>query len=72
MIFEMNQYEVKYHEDGDWQEISEIRAINELYKAFGKVTPTIKEMIMGKEVETPDGVHRLKIYKKATHSKDNI
>ena len=60
MIFKMPQYEAKYHEDEEWQEVSEIRVINELYKAFKKVTPAIKEMIDGKEVKTPDAVYRFK------------
>jgi len=34
--------------------------MDELYKTFDKVTPAIKEMIMGKEVETPHGIFRLK------------
>ena len=60
MMFEMPQYEVKYHEDEVWQEISELRAINELYKAFKKVTPAIKEMIEGEEVKTSNAIYRLK------------
>jgi len=34
--------------------------MNGLYKIYKKVSPAIKEMIMGKEVKTPDGVYRLK------------
>ena len=60
MKFEMPQYEVKYHEDEKWEEISELRAINELYKAFKKVTPAIKEMLEGKEVKTSNAIYRLK------------
>ena len=56
----MLQYELKYHEDEEWQEVSELRVINELYKAFKEVTPAIKKMIEGEEVVTQYAVYRLK------------
>ena len=31
-----------------------------LYKVYNKVTPAIKEMIQGKEIQTPGAVYRLK------------
>ena len=51
----------KYYEEDDWKEISELALMDELYKSFDKVTPAIKEMIMGKEVKTPHGIFRLKL-----------
>jgi hypothetical protein len=60
MMFEMPQYEVKLHGEKSWKEISEIELMDGLYKIYNKVTPAIKEMILGKEVNTPDGVYRLK------------
>ena len=59
--YEMPLYEVKYHEEDDWKEISDLELMDKLYKTFDKVTPAIKEMIQGKEVETPHGIFRLKI-----------
>ena len=59
--FAMPVYEAKYHERGEWIEISELKLMDQLYKTYAKVTPAIKEMIMGKEVETPHGVYRLKL-----------
>jgi len=56
----MPQYEFRFHDKTDWREISEIQMMNGLYKIYKKVSPAIKEMIMGKEVKTPDGVYRLK------------
>jgi hypothetical protein len=44
-----------------WQEISELKLMDELYKYYRKVTPAIKEMIMGNEVKTPNGSYRLKL-----------
>ena len=59
LMFEMPRYEVKNNEGGDWKEISELELMDELYKNFNRVTPAIKEMIMGKEVKTPYGMYRL-------------
>jgi hypothetical protein len=61
LVYAMPQYEVRYSEDGDWNDISELALMDELYKTFDKVTPAVKEMIMGKEVKTPYGFFRLKM-----------
>ena len=61
LMFSMPLYEAKYHEEDVWQEISELKLMDELYKTFKKVTPAIKEMINGKEVKTPYGIYRLKL-----------
>ena len=58
--FSMPLYEAKYHEEEEWMEISEIDLMDQLYRTYKKVTPAIKEMIMGKEVETSHGIYRLK------------
>ena len=62
-------YEVKYHEENDWKEISELELMDELYKVFNKVTPIIKEMIQGEEVETAQGIFRLK-FEGGDHGKE--
>ena len=59
--FAMPLYEAKYPEAKEWIEISDIEVMDELYKTHTKVTPAIKEMLRGKEVETPDGLFRLKL-----------
>lgn len=61
LTYALPLYEVKYQEEDDWKQISELELMDELYKTFDKVTPAIKEMIMGKEVETPHGIFRLKV-----------
>ena len=58
--FAMPVYEARYHEEDEWVEISEIELMDQLYRTYKKVTPAIKEMIMGKEVNTPYGSFRLK------------
>ena len=60
-MFSMPLYEAKYDEEDMWQEISELKLMDELYKSYKKVTPAIKEMIMGNEVKTPYGIYRLKV-----------
>ena len=59
-MFEQPRFEVRCHERNEWQEISEIEIMDGLYKIYKRVTPAIKEMIKGKEVQTPDGLFRLK------------
>jgi len=60
LTYALPLYEVKYHEEDDWREISELELMDELYRTFDKVTPAIKEMILGKEVKTTHGIFRLK------------
>jgi len=59
--FAMPLYEAKCHEGGEWIEISELKLMDQLYKTYAKVTPAIREMIMGNEVETPYGIYRIKL-----------
>ena len=61
LMFSMPLYEAKYDDEDAWQEISELKLMDELYRAYDKVTPAIKEMIMGNEVKTPYGIYRLKL-----------
>jgi hypothetical protein len=60
LTFAMPLYEVKYLEEDEWVEISELKLMDQLYRTYKKATPAIKEMIMGKEVKTPYGIYRLK------------
>ncbi|MCP4622653.1 MAG: hypothetical protein GY850_03875 [bacterium] len=57
----MPLYEAKYSEEDGWQEISDLEIMDELYKTYKKITPAIKEMIMGQEVKTQYGSFRLKL-----------
>ena len=60
IMFTMPRYEVRYNENEEWKEISELEFMDGLYKLYHRVTPAIKEMIEGKELRTPDAVYRLK------------
>lgn len=60
MRYAMPRYEVKYNGNDNWEEISDIEVMEELYKHFERVTPAIKQMINGKNLTTPDAVYRLK------------
>ena len=59
-MFKMPCYEAKYSHNNYWEEISDIELMDGLYKFYNKITPVIKEMIQGKEVEIEDAVYRLK------------
>jgi hypothetical protein len=59
-MYIMPRYEVRYGENGEWIEVSELEFMNGLYKLYKRVTPAIKEMINGKELCTPDAYYRLK------------
>ena len=61
LMFSMPLYEAKYEEEDSWQEISELKLMDELYRTYDKITPAIKEMIMGRELKTPHGIFRLKV-----------
>jgi hypothetical protein len=60
-MYALPLYEAKYSEKEDWKVISEVELMEGLYKVFNKVAPAIKEMIEGKEIDTPEAVYRLKI-----------
>ena len=61
LMFSMPLYEAKYDDEDAWQAISELKLMDELYRTYDKVTPAIKEMILGNEVKTPYGIYRLKL-----------
>ena len=56
----MPRFEVRYDENGEWIEISDIQLMDGLYRLYRRVTPAVKEMINGKELRTPDAVYRIK------------
>lgn len=60
-MYTMPLYEVKCHEKSEWKEISDVEMMEELYKFYNRVTPAIKEMIEGKEFQTPEAVYRIKL-----------
>jgi hypothetical protein len=61
-MFTMPRYEVRYDENDEWKEISELELMDGLYKFYHRVTPAIRVMIKGKELRTPEGVYRLKCW----------
>ena len=56
----MPRYEVRYDENGEWIEVSDLDFMDGLYKLYRRATPVIKEMISGKELRISDAVYRLK------------
>jgi hypothetical protein len=59
MMFEMPHYEVRYHNKAEWEDVSEIEVLESLQEVFVRVTPSIQEMIQGKQVLTPDATYRI-------------
>ena len=55
----MPHYEIRYRESDDWQEISDVKLMEELYKIYERATPAVKKMINGKVLQTPDAYCRL-------------
>ena len=51
-MYKLPCYEAKYCHKNYWEEITDIELMDELYKIYNKITPVIKEMIQGKEIET--------------------
>lgn len=60
-MYTMPLYEVRYHDKEDWEDISDVELMDRLYKVYYRVSPVIKEMIRGKEVQTPEAAYRLKL-----------
>jgi len=64
MMFAMPQYQVRFHDETEWEEISEIDLMQRLHESYGLVTPAIQQMIEGEQLLTPDAAYRLKNHKK--------
>ena len=59
-MYKMPCYEAKYFPKNYWEESSDIELMDGLYKIYNKITPVIKEMMQGKEIQIADAVYRLK------------
>jgi hypothetical protein len=60
IMYTMPRYEVRYNENEEWEEISELEFMDRLYKLYHRVTPAIKEILEGKELRTLNAAYRLK------------
>ncbi len=60
--------EIRYRERDDWQGISDIKLMEELYKIYNRATPAIKKMLSGKVLQTPDASFRLTWKNRDSHS----
>ena len=64
MLYAIPQYEVRFHDGAEWEEISEIDLMSRLHESYDRVTPAIQQMIDGGQVLTTDAVYRLKDHQK--------
>ena len=46
----MLHYEVRYFDKTEWEKISEVEVLESLQDAFVRVTPTLSDLIQGKQV----------------------
>ena len=60
MKFEIHQYEFRYLNTAEWQDISEIDLMQRLYEFYDRVVPSIQKMIQGEQVMTKYAIYRLK------------
>ncbi len=60
MMFSMPQYEFRFHDGAEWEEISEIELLHRLNESYDLVTHAIRQMIKGEQVLTREAVYRLK------------
>jgi len=56
----MSQFQVKYLDEDDWQEVSETFVLEKLVDNFDRLTPLLSELVQGKEIITPEGIFRMK------------
>jgi uncharacterized iron-regulated protein len=67
-LFKLHIYEVRYHGERDWEDISEIDLLKKLHETYEQVTPAIQQLLEGNQLLTADAVYRLKDIKKAKPS----
>jgi len=60
MIFKMPHFEVKYINEKDWKNVSEITFLSSLQDTFARISPILSEMFQGKEIMTPSVKYRIK------------
>ena len=65
----MPQYEVRFHDRTQWEEISEIELMHQLHESYDRVTSAIQQMIEGEQVITTDAIYRLKYREKMKFSR---
>ena len=60
MFPKLSQYEFKYYNSENWQNVSETLVLKKLADAFDPLTPSLSKMLQGKEITTPEGSYRIK------------
>jgi hypothetical protein len=60
MQFNLSQYEFKDSDSDDWQKVSETFVLEKLVDVLDPLTPSLAEMLQGKEIITPKGIFRIK------------
>ncbi len=56
----LTQYEFKDSYSDEWRKVSETIVLKNLADVFDPLTPSLAEMLQGKEITTPEGACRMK------------
>ena len=60
MKFKISQFEAKCSDKDSWKMVSDVAALKMLQDNYGKVTPMLSEILLGKEIKIRQGVLRIK------------
>ena len=60
MFPKLSEYEFKYCNSENWQNVSETLVLKKLADVFDPLTPSLTKMLQGKEITTPEGSYRIK------------
>ena len=61
MEFMITRYETRHTNEDEWEDVSEVTAMGIISDYFSPVVPAIKDLLLGKELSTPDTIIRKKI-----------
>jgi hypothetical protein len=56
----MAQFEVRYFDKDNWEEVSENTILEVIQESFIRATPAINEMLKGKMLLASNGIYRMK------------
>ena len=56
----MSRFQMKYLDGDDWKEVPEIDVLEKLLDEFGRVAPSVTQMIQGREINTAECIFRMK------------
>ena len=49
-----------YHDTADWEDISDMEFMDELYMTFNRLSPVVKRLLSGEEIHANGVAYRIK------------